>query len=175
MKRYSLVISVMALLSVTFMSEIKAAESKDVEGSWTALVRGRNNKSFSAHVGIKKVGKIYQVKGVSNDRRIIWYGEGNFSGGTFTYTYRVRFSPVKGKGTLKLSADGKTLSGQFEETGGRRVSKDPKPSTGTEDWARYEAKVETQKAEEDKSPKASSEKTEVKSAEKLSSGTATDK
>jgi len=166
MKKYSLLICFMVILPLAFMSEAKAAEPKDVEGSWTATVNGRNNKSFAAHVGIKKVGKTYQIKGVSNDRRFIWYGEGNFSGGTFTYTYHVRFSVVKGKATLKLSADGKTLSGQFEETGGRRVSKEAKPATGTESWTRFADPSEAQKADESKKPAA--DKTEVKSAKSLS-------
>ncbi len=126
-----LVVAITCLFSLSIViaqeapstEESKGGNGTSIEGVWKGKVKGRKNRTFSAHIGIMKVGEVYKVRGTSTHKnsKITWYGEGTLNGNTLEYTYRVRNSNIRGKAILQLSADGKVLSGTFNE-GSRKGS-----------------------------------------------------
>ncbi len=142
-------------------------KSTGIVGVWKGKINRRHYKTFEASIGIRKVANVYEIRGVSKDQRIIWFGKGTLNGNILEYTYRIRNTGVIGKSTLTLSNDGTKLAGKFEEgaTGRKR--------RGTEEWnkivdfSKEQAEQEADKKTDE--PKKSDEEKPKKSEDESNS------
>ncbi len=156
MKNYLILSILFAIATIYVVPNSFSQDANSVEGVWQGQIKGRHNRDFTADIGIKKVGDVYIIRGVSKDKRISWYGKGTFNGGTLEYTYKVRRSIIRGKGTLTLSKDKKMkLTGEFEE--GVSIQR-----KGSETWTKVLIKSKEQmKKEQAEKDAAEKEKKET--------------
>lgn len=105
---------------------------ENIEGTWKAYVFNRKLRDFEGSVGIRKMGDVYIIRGVSKDHKIAWRGSGTFTGDTLEYTYTIIGHNIHGKSVLRLDLP------EFEEGELKAIKEAGDEKTTEEDTAKKE-------------------------------------